>query len=258
MPGRVPALKSKRVEQAGTCPALEVRCHPLVHPECRRPADVGQLDQGARDAAGHAGSHGGHRGVARQALDLVGVKIADEGQPAIAWQRREQHVTGRRRDQCRSVAREITGGGHVSHQRGPRIGLACEVLGHGFARHAVGAAGADDPASLRGLRSPVLSSPPSAAVPVGPLPVGSAAAPGHVVARQAVISPPTTIRTGPIRSPPGQSGRLGGLRGAPRGICPGESGSLRGRGGGPNDGAGDAADEIRDGRHGYPAQQRPV
>ncbi len=106
----------------------------------------------------------------------------------------------------------------------------------------------------RPLRSPARQRP----YLVGPLPVSPGVAAGHVVARQAVISPPTTIRAGPIRSPPAQSGGLGGLLGPRRRICPGESGSLRGRGGGLNDGLGDAADEIRDGRHGYPAQQRPV
>ena len=113
-----------------------------MHLKPRRPVDVDQLELPGNPPPQQAGDRV-RRPVAFQPLELVGVQIADEREPPVVGQRREQHVSLGRGDQRRPVARQPTAHSHVGRQRRPRVRVAAEHPSHRGTRDAVGTAGAE-------------------------------------------------------------------------------------------------------------------
>ena len=132
----------------------QVRGHPAVHPEDGRPAHVGDLDDVARDAVADRRGDRVRGWCTGQRADLGLIQIADDGEPALAGQRRQQHIALRGGDQRSAVPRQPAAYGCLGHQRGARVGRAGQVLVHRMPGWAVRAARSDHPLDLGVLHLP--------------------------------------------------------------------------------------------------------
>ena len=126
---------------------------PLVRSSRRQFLRVGSAaaSLGFAGAPLDARGDGLDRGVPVQPLDLVGVQVADERDPAIVGKRPQQDVPLRAGDQRHPVAGQPAADAHVRCQRRAGVGLAEQNLVQRFARDAVRASGADHPLHVRRL-----------------------------------------------------------------------------------------------------------
>ena len=125
-----------------------------VHAKRRCPRDVGQRDP-IRGPALQRGDNGRGWVIIVEAPELVAVQVANERDPAILGQRREQNVPLGGGDQGRPVARQVSLDLDIADERDTGIGLACQHLFHREPGDAVRSARADHPLRLSHFGAPV-------------------------------------------------------------------------------------------------------
>ena len=147
--GQVPGIAKQEAPSIG-----ELGDQSTVHPERGRPGDLLHTDPLCDPSLDHRGYRASRR-VTRQPLGLALVDVSHEGEPVSAGQGYDQDPAFWAGDQCRTVSRQAACHDPAGNHRGARVGRTRQGLGHRFPRHAVRAAGTNNPACLDGVSSPV-------------------------------------------------------------------------------------------------------